>query len=84
MQGSGSAVYGNLIILEHADNYFTVYGFNAKNLVTIDSFVGQGERIELTHKAGDRSIFARGAVRAAQWVFHREAGGRQVLESDPL
>ena len=30
-------------------------------------FAGEGERIELTHKAGDRSIFARGAVKAALW-----------------
>ncbi|MDA1088829.1 MAG: 4-hydroxy-tetrahydrodipicolinate reductase [Proteobacteria bacterium] len=31
-------------------------------------FAGDGERIELTHKAGDRAVFARGAVRAALWT----------------
>jgi len=36
--------------------------------------VGEGERIELTHRATDRSIFARGAVRAAHWVVARPAG----------
>lgn len=46
--GNGIRGYGNLIILEHADNYFTVYGFNAKNLVAVDSFVGQGDRIALS------------------------------------
>lgn len=30
-------------------------------------FAGEGERIEITHRAGDRSIFARGAVKAALW-----------------
>ena len=30
-------------------------------------FAADGERIELTHKASSREIFARGAVRAAQW-----------------
>ena len=35
---------------------------------------GEGERIELTHRATDRSIFARGAVRAAHWVVGRPAG----------
>ena len=30
-------------------------------------FAGEKERIELTHKAEDRSIFARGAVKAALW-----------------
>ena len=36
--------------------------------------VGEGERIELTHRATDRTIFARGAVRAAHWVVGRSAG----------
>src|SRR5712692_9760264 len=31
-------------------------------------FAGPAERIELTHKAEDRMIFARGAVRAALWA----------------
>ncbi len=30
-------------------------------------FAADGERIELTHRASDRSIFARGAVKAALW-----------------
>jgi 4-hydroxy-tetrahydrodipicolinate reductase len=30
-------------------------------------FAGPAERIELVHKAEDRMIFARGAVRAALW-----------------
>ncbi|MDD9933284.1 MAG: 4-hydroxy-tetrahydrodipicolinate reductase [Myxococcales bacterium] len=35
---------------------------------------GPGERVELTHRAHSRSIFARGAVRAAQWAAGREPG----------
>lgn len=31
-------------------------------------FAADGERVELTHKAADRKIFAGGALRAAQWV----------------
>ena len=37
-------------------------------------FAALGERLELTHKASDRGIFARGAVRAARWVITRPAG----------
>jgi 4-hydroxy-tetrahydrodipicolinate reductase len=37
-------------------------------------FAALGERIELTHKAGDRAIFARGALRAAQWVVGQPPG----------
>jgi 4-hydroxy-tetrahydrodipicolinate reductase len=35
---------------------------------------GPSERLELTHRAHSRSIFARGAVRAAAWVAGREPG----------
>ncbi len=37
-------------------------------------FAALGERLELTHKASDRGIFARGALRAAQWVVSQAAG----------
>ena len=37
-------------------------------------FATEGERIELNHLAQDRSIFARGAVRAALWLTGRPAG----------
>jgi 4-hydroxy-tetrahydrodipicolinate reductase len=33
-----------------------------------------GERLELTHRATDRGIFARGALRAARWIAGRPAG----------
>lgn len=35
---------------------------------------GHGERLELTHRATDRGIFARGALHAARWIFGREPG----------
>jgi 4-hydroxy-tetrahydrodipicolinate reductase len=37
-------------------------------------FAGDGERIELTHRAEDRAVFARGAVKAALWAHGRKAG----------
>jgi 4-hydroxy-tetrahydrodipicolinate reductase len=37
-------------------------------------FAGPAERIELTHKAESRDIFARGAVRAALWAMDRKPG----------
>jgi len=37
-------------------------------------FAGPGEHLELRHRAGSREIFARGALRAAQWVFGKSAG----------
>ncbi len=37
-------------------------------------FCGEGERLELTHRAASREQFARGAIRAAQWVVGRPPG----------
>ena len=37
-------------------------------------FAGEGERIEITHKAEDRAIFARGALKAVRWGQGRRPG----------
>lgn len=37
-------------------------------------FAGQGERVALSHTAETRTIFARGAIRAAEWLIGRPAG----------
>jgi len=37
-------------------------------------FAGESERIELTHRAESRDIFARGALAAARWGLGRKAG----------
>jgi 4-hydroxy-tetrahydrodipicolinate reductase len=40
--------------------------------------LGGGERIELTHRATGRDVFAHGALRAARWI-HGKAAGRYGL-----
>ena len=40
--------------------------------------IGAGERLELVHRATDRSIFARGALEAAFWLAGRAAGQWQL------
>ncbi|MDT8408566.1 MAG: 4-hydroxy-tetrahydrodipicolinate reductase [Wenzhouxiangellaceae bacterium] len=37
-------------------------------------FLGSGERLELAHRATDRVIFAKGALRAARWLVGRPPG----------
>jgi len=47
-------------------------------------FAGPGERIELTHRASSREVFARGAIRAARFLQGRAPGlyaMRDVLRS---
>jgi len=38
------------------------------------TFVGPSERLELTHTAGSREIFASGALRAGQWIAGKSPG----------
>jgi 4-hydroxy-tetrahydrodipicolinate reductase len=44
------------------------------------ALAGPGERVELTHRAGGREIFARGAVRAAHWVKGKSPGRYEMSD----
>ena len=37
-------------------------------------FLGEGERVELTHRTSSRAAFVGGALRAAKWIVGRPAG----------
>ena len=37
-------------------------------------FATDGERIEFTHKASSREVFAKGALKAASWLYDKPAG----------
>ena len=43
-------------------------------------FAADNERVELTHKAGDRAIFARGGVRAALWLHGKPPGFYSMID----
>ena len=43
-------------------------------------FAGEGERVVLRHVASDRSVFARGAVKAALWAKDRAPGEYSMLD----
>jgi 4-hydroxy-tetrahydrodipicolinate reductase len=43
-------------------------------------FAGLGERIELTHRASSRDTFAKGALRAADWLMGKPAGWYQMRD----
>ncbi|TDL76011.1 4-hydroxy-tetrahydrodipicolinate reductase [Palleronia sediminis] len=43
-------------------------------------FAGEGETIALSHRATDRGLFARGAVRAALWAADRPAGHYDMMD----
>ena len=43
-------------------------------------FAGTGERIELTHRASSRDTFAKGALRAADWLIGKPAGWYEMRD----
>lgn len=43
-------------------------------------FFGAAERLEITHRATSRAIFASGALRAAAWVVGKPAGRYDMLD----
>lgn len=43
-------------------------------------FFGDGERIELTHRASSRDLFAHGALRAAKWMAEKPAGRYRLAD----
>lgn len=46
--GDGVNGYGYLIILQHENDFYTIYGFNRKNLVKQGDYVSRGERVALS------------------------------------
>ncbi len=43
-------------------------------------FFGDGERLELTHRASSRDLFAHGAVRAAAWIAGKGPGRYRLAD----
>jgi 4-hydroxy-tetrahydrodipicolinate reductase len=43
-------------------------------------FLGAGERLSLGHVATDRSVFARGALSAAEWLARQPPGRYQMRD----
>ena len=43
-------------------------------------FLGEGESLRLSHEATDRSVFARGALRAGLWLVRQAPGRYQISD----
>ncbi len=43
-------------------------------------FAGEGETIEISHRATDRLLFARGAVKAALWAWKQKPGRYDMID----
>lgn len=68
--------FGREGLAPRQDNEVGVFAIRGGDVVgehTVYMF-GMGERLELTHRATDRRIFAKGSLEAARWVFGKPAG----------
>ena len=74
---SDCAIYGREGIEEPRDinsiGFSSIRGGDVVGEHTVAFFM-EGERVEITHKASSRMIYANGAVRAANWIVDRPAG----------
>src|SRR5688572_5027692 len=58
------------------DDEVAVFGVRGGDVIGDHTvyLLGPGERLELTHRASSRELFAHGALRAARWVVDRPPG----------
>ena len=74
---SKCAIYGREGIEEPRDlntiGFSSIRGGDVVGEHTVAFFM-DGERVEITHKASSRSIYANGAVRAANWIAAKPSG----------
>ena len=74
---SDCAIYGREGIEEPRDintiGFSSIRGGDVVGEHTVAFFM-EGERVEITHKASSRMIYANGAVRAANWIVDKAPG----------
>ena len=80
---SECAVYGREGIEEPRDmntiGFSSIRGGDVVGEHTVAFFM-DGERVEITHKASSRMIYANGAVRAANWLSDKSSGLYSMLD----
>ena len=82
-----SAVYCRQgIIGERKDNEIGIQSLRGGDVVGDHTvfFFGNGERLEITHRAHTREVFAQGAVRAAKWMAKYGKAGKIYSMNDVL
>mgnify|MGYP001626360380 FL=1 len=77
-----SAVFGREGIHQRNTNQIGVLALRGGDVVGDHTvyFLGFGERIELTHRATSRDIFAKGAIEASRWIKDKPAGFYSMLD----
>jgi len=73
---SGTAIRLAYAIDQVTHNETEITSFRMGDVIGEHKLVlgGPGERIEIVHRADDRSVFAKGTLRAAEWLVDRSPG----------
>jgi 4-hydroxy-tetrahydrodipicolinate reductase len=74
--GTAKALAEILRLARKSDSEIQIQSIREREVVGEHTviFNGPGERLELIHRASSREIFARGALRAAQWIIGKSPG----------
>ncbi len=75
--GEENAIYGRKgIIGERKKGEIGIHAIRGGDVVGEHTvyFFAEGERIEISHRATSRLIFARGAIKAAKWILKQSPG----------
>ncbi len=75
---NASFVYGRQGITgERTDEEIGIHAIRAGDIVGDHTvlYAGKGERLEITHRAQSREAFARGAIKAIEWINRKEEAG---------
>lgn len=81
--GIEKVVYGREGLTgERSDKEIGVFALRGGDVVGEHTviFASTGERIEITHRATSRDIFAKGAVEAAKWVVNKKPGLYDMID----
>jgi 4-hydroxy-tetrahydrodipicolinate reductase len=74
--GSAKTLAAILKTVRKSENEIPIQSIREGDVVGEHSviFSGPAERLELTHRAASREIFARGVLRTAKWIVHKPPG----------
>ncbi|MEW6102811.1 MAG: 4-hydroxy-tetrahydrodipicolinate reductase [bacterium] len=77
-----AAVYGRKGKKKKEDNEIGLMSIRLGDVVGDHTIIfgGSGERIEITHRATSRDVFAYGAIRAAKFIVHKEPKLYSILD----
>ena len=81
-KNKSKVLYGRKGIGEREAGEIGIHSLRSGDIIGEHSIIfgTEGERIELSHKASSRSIFAKGCVQSAKWLIEKPAGLYSMLD----